>query len=1245
MCKNFTIILLIATLTHVGYGQSTDTPEIIAPSSLVVPEGLSISFDVRLSKQPTADVTVSIPTNIGYLTSNPTTLTFTDENWNTDGTVILNAHIDDNSYNQVVTLLLTASGGGYDRVTTEIQVTIEDDDSPPRITLILSPNRISENQGLTTITATLNQASSEETTVTISADPISPARASDYTLSINTTLTIPAGQINSTGEVTITSINDDTFGPPEKEVIISAISSSNAEDPDNVTLIIEDDDEEPTVTLELSAYRISEDDESTTVTASLNQSSTEVTEITITADPVSPATANDFTLSSNVTLTIPVGQTSSTGLVTITAIDNDIHGPDRKEITVSGISSSNAEDPDDVTLIIEDDDAVFVGLIVPTSVLINEGDTESFDVRLAQQPKDAVTVVITGMTGTDLVLQSPSVLNFSVSDWDQPQLVELMAEDDSDADPDPPVQLILSASGGGYDGVIETVTVTIQENDQVGMVVEPTSLRIDEGESDVLSVYLTAQPSANVTVDISGYATSDLKIPSPSLTFTPTDWQNPKEFTLEAGTDSDTIDDDITLTIRATGGGYSGQQEEVQVTIVDQGLPKITIYDAQAKEDDGIIRLPVELSHTTDQVVTVQYASTDETATAGEDYVSCRGIVIFASGVTREIIQFEILPDALVEDTETFKVTLTNSTHSEIVRPSATATIIDNDGTATKRKSNPDHVSYNQNTCAGLDAFPSDLTVPEGSSNEVYIKLYGAPPSEVIISTSDHKDLLIEPKTLIFTAQNWDRLQAMTLTAAEDIDAINDTFIVNLYASGEMYNDVQSEVFVIISDDDSTGIVLKSNTITVTEGSFTHFELRLTSEPSSDVMVNMDARGDLTLDPTDLTFTATNWANLQSVMVKANEDNDIDNDIETLLLTASGGDYDQVTHEVIVTVEDNDVAGIAISPNTLTVPEGSAQEFIVQLNTAPSGNVLLTIPDGENMVPSPKVVAFTAQNWNEAQSINIVASEDENQENDQEILILTGAGAEYAGITQQLSITIVDNDLSRINLNPDLPQTAEEPTTGTIYDGESTELQIVLAQKPIANVTVEISSSNTSVKTSPSTLTFTSSNWEMEQTIIITSQENNQTISDERVVDDHLKHGGSFHFNREVVLTLIASGGGYDGVSQQRQFTIIDQSNVNIQLSETPPVSVQLWGNYPNPFSTMTNIAFDLPAPAQISLIVTDLLGRTVMYIPDQWYGLGQHQTLQIQSGELPSGVYYYRLEVNIDGKITGHTKPMLIIR
>ncbi len=1241
-----------------SFGQSVDNPEIIAPSSeddgdtapptevilsvdrQSVTEGESVTVTATLNDALDQAVTIPLdyPTdgasavaNLGYtpfpeltITAGRTTLSGTIE------TLTDALKEGEETFTVALGALPPDVVGG--RVLSHT-IIIVDHHQPPEVSLSVDRNPVDEGE-ITTITVTLSGPLSDDATIPVTLTPVTASRE-DVEVLTSLSPVITSGETEA--EISIRAVDDDLIeGSETFTVALGSLPTTVAEGtPSAIEITINDTDE-----ARLNAPE-------SVVILEGNQ---ETIEVSLTAIPSSEVSVEitgyegtDLSVSPTTTLVFSPDRWDQPQELTLIAGEDDDFLPDEVflRMTASGGGYSGVTHTLEVTII----DGNQPGLVVQSSVLINEGGEESFDVRLAQQPTDAVTVLISGTTGTDLVLQSTSVLKFSVSDWDQNQSVDLMAEEDPDAEPDAPVQLLLNASAGGYDGLSETVTVTIQENDQVGMVVEPTSLRIDEGESDVLSVYLTAQPSANVTVDISGFETSDLMIPSPSETFTPSGWQSPKEFTLEAGTDPDIENDEIRLTISATGGGYSGQQEEVQVTIVDQGLPKITIYDAQAKEDDGIIRLPVELSHTTDQVVTVQYASTDQTATAAEDYIQCRGLIRFTPGIAREMIEFMIIDDAELENTETFRVTLANATHSVIVRPSATATIIDNDGTATKRKSNPDHVSYNQNTCAGLDAFPSDLTVPEGSSNEVYIRLYGAPPSEVIISTSDHKDLLIEPKTLIFTAQNWDRLQAMTLTAAEDIDAINDTFIVNLYASGEMYNDVQSEVFVIISDDDSTGIVLKSNTITVTEGSFTHFELRLTSEPSSDVMVNMDARGDLTLDPTDLTFTATNWANLQSVMVKANEDNDIDNDIETLLLTASGGDYDLVTHEVIVTVEDNDVAGIAISPNTLTVPEGSAQEFIVQLNTAPSGNVLLTIPDGENMVPSPKVVAFTAQNWNEAQSINIVASEDENQENDQEILILTGAGAEYAGITQQLSITIVDNDLSRINLNPDLPQTAEEPTTGTIYDGESTELQIVLAQKPIANVTVEISSSNTFVKISPSTLTFTPSNWEMEQTIIITSQENNQTISDERVVDDHLKHGGSFQFNREVVLTLIASGGGYDGVSQQRQFTIIDQSNVNIQLSETSPVSVQLWGNYPNPFSTMTNIAFDLPAPAQISLIVTDLLGRTVMYIPDQWYGLGQHQTLQIQGGELPSGVYYYRLEVNIDGKITGHTKPMLIIR
>jgi len=329
------------------------------------------TITAALDKESSEETTVTISADpisparaSDYTLSINTTLTIPAGQINSTGEVTITSIDDDTSGPPKKEVIVSGISSSNAEDPDNVTLIIEDDDGSPLVSLELSKNPISENQETITITAALDKESSEETTVTISANPISPARASDYTLSINTTLTIPAGQTSSTGLVTITTIDNDTDGPERKEITVSAISSSNAEGPDNVTLIIEDDDEEPTVTLELSAYRISEDDESTTVTASLNQSSTEVTEITITADPVSPATANDFTLSSNVTLTIPVGQTSSTGLVTITAIDNDTDGPERKEITVSGISSSNAEGPDNVTLIIEDDDEEPVPLML-----------------------------------------------------------------------------------------------------------------------------------------------------------------------------------------------------------------------------------------------------------------------------------------------------------------------------------------------------------------------------------------------------------------------------------------------------------------------------------------------------------------------------------------------------------------------------------------------------------------------------------------------------------------------------------------------------------------------------------------------------------------------------------------------------------------------------------------------------------------------------------------------------------------
>ena len=72
------------------------------------------------------------------------------------------------------------------------------------------------------------------------------------------------------------------------------------------------------------------------------------------------------------------------------------------------------------------------------------------------------------------------------------------------------------------------------------------------------------------------------------------------------------------------------------------------------------------------------------------------------------------------------------------------------------------------------------------------------------------------------------------------------------------------------------------------------------------------------------------------------------------------------------------------------------------------------------------------------------------------------------------------------------------PTTGLVTSkaGDSTQFTVVLATQPSANVTLNLSSSNTSEGTvAPASLTFTPANWNVPQTVIVTGVNDNQAGS------------------------------------------------------------------------------------------------------------------------------------------------------
>ena len=109
-----------------------------------------------------------------------------------------------------------------------------------KVTLELTPATINESGtgNASTVTASIPSASSAATTVTVSVNP-----ADTTTLTVNTILTILAGDTNSTGVVTITAVNDDAVtGNRTVAVSGTAVNSVGITDPDDVTLTITDDD-------------------------------------------------------------------------------------------------------------------------------------------------------------------------------------------------------------------------------------------------------------------------------------------------------------------------------------------------------------------------------------------------------------------------------------------------------------------------------------------------------------------------------------------------------------------------------------------------------------------------------------------------------------------------------------------------------------------------------------------------------------------------------------------------------------------------------------------------------------------------------------------------------------------------------------------------------------------------------------------------------------------------------------------
>jgi hypothetical protein len=204
-----------------------------------------------------------------------------------------------------------------------------------------------------------------------------------------------------------------------------------------------------------------------------------------------------------------------------------------------------------------------------------------------------------------------------------------------------------------------------------------------------ITVTLSSESSKPVMVDYAasdGTATagSDFTAVSDTLTFAPGEISKTFDVTiLDDGVEE--LNETVNLTLSNPTEATLGAQSASILTIVDDDGPSVIYFDPASyvvDESVGSVLITVKLSHDSTETVTVDYATSDGTAKAGDDYVAKNGSLIFSPHQLDATFSVTINNDLLDEADETINLTLSNpSSNATLGDPgnTATVTITDND--------------------------------------------------------------------------------------------------------------------------------------------------------------------------------------------------------------------------------------------------------------------------------------------------------------------------------------------------------------------------------------------------------------------------------------------------------------------------------------------------------------------------------------------------------------------------------------
>jgi ribosomal protein L35AE/L33A len=568
--------------------------------------------------------------------------------------------------------------------------------------------------------------------------------------------------------------------------------------------------------------------------------------------------------------------------------------------------------------------------------------------------------------------------------------------------------------------------VTVTEGD-TGATTASFTVTLSELSTNTVTVdYATADGSAAAPGDYSAV--------SGTLTFLPDETTQ----TVSADVNGDTLDeDDETFTVELSNPANAtiDDGEGVGTITDDDPVPAVSIGNATVTEGNTgtvMATFTATLDAPSGRTVTVDYATSDGTATAPADYLAAGGTVTFLPNQTSQPVSVTVNGDTLDEANETYLVTLSNATNATILDSQGLGTITDDDTPPTV---SVDNVTVTEGNSGNVNAtFDVSLSTASGQAASVN---YAAADGTATAPT----DYAATSGTVHFAAGETTK-QVTVIVHGDTLDETNETFTLNL--SNATNATIADGTGVGTITDDDIPPALSVNNVTVTEGNSgtvtATFNVSLDAPSGQTVNVDYATADGTATAPADYTATSdaltfTPGQMLEQVNVTVNGDL-IDELDETFTLNLSNASNATIADGTGVGTITDDDGPPSLSVNNVTVTEGNSgtmnATFTVTMSAASGQTVTVQYASADGTATAPAdytstsgTLTFTPGQTTKQVSVPVVG--DTLDEADETFTL---------GLTNAANATIAD-PLGLGTITDDDPQPGLSVNNVTVTEGDA----------------------------------------------------------------------------------------------------------------------------------------------------------------------------------------------------------------